>query len=139
MKRPVTHPSQLTPPNVCPNCRCSRWRWIKNRKLQFEWTCYTCTYTLEDLLIEYPPTTPNVPPDPINPDHYKSGDLECVTVMKAISTPQEFQGYLRLTAFKYGWRFDKKGQAVQDLEKQAWFIERLKQELVACVKRETEE
>ena len=63
--------------------------------------------------------------DPINPDHYKIGGIEAIDYMKAKSTPEEFRGYLRLTALKYLSRAGHKDDTVQDYKKAQWFIDRL--------------
>lgn len=69
----------------------------------------------------------------INPSHYKSGTIECIDAMKACSTPEEFRGHLKLTVLKYLWREDKKGEGdqarVENLEKAAWYLERLVRDL----------
>ena len=39
--------------------------------------------------------------DPINPSHYQVGGIETIDYMRAKSTPEEFEGYLRLSALKY--------------------------------------
>ena len=63
--------------------------------------------------------------DQVNsPSHYV-GDIECIDALQAQSTPEQFQGYLRCTAGKYLWRYDKKGKALEDLQKARWFIDRL--------------
>lgn len=69
----------------------------------------------------------------INPEHYKSDTIECIDAMKACSTPEEFRGHLKLTVMKYLWREDKKGEGdqarVENLEKAAWYLERLIRDL----------
>lgn len=65
--------------------------------------------------------------DPVNPSHYKYTAIEAIDYMKAISSPEEFQGYLWLTAVKYLHRWQKKGGVV-DIEKAQWFLDRLVQE-----------
>jgi hypothetical protein len=76
-----------------------------------------------------------------NPDHY-IGDIECIDAMKQQSTPEEFRGYLRLTAFKYLWRMGRKegNPPAKDAGKARWFIDKLEEELrgaFACVKDKT--
>ena len=68
-------------------------------------------------------------PSSVNPPHYKHYDMECVDIMKAMSTKEEFIGYLRLTAFKYQYRYQHKGKAKEDLDKSIWFLNKLKEEL----------
>lgn len=64
-------------------------------------------------------------PDTINPKHYKVGGIEAIDYMKAKSTPEEFRGYLRLSALKYLSRVGHKDDVVQELEKGKWFLDRL--------------
>jgi hypothetical protein len=63
--------------------------------------------------------------DAINPDHYKTGGIEAIDYMKAKSTPEEFRGYLRLSALKYLSRVGHKDDDIQELEKSKWFLDRL--------------
>ena len=64
--------------------------------------------------------------DPINPAHYKSGDIECIDAIEAAvkncTTPAE--GYLTGNIIKYIWRWQKKG-GEQDLRKALQYINRL--------------
>jgi hypothetical protein len=66
--------------------------------------------------------------DTINPDHYKVGGIEAIDYMRAKSTPEEFQGYLRLSALKYLSRAGHKGEALEDYAKALWFVTRLVEE-----------
>ena len=73
------------------------------------------------------PTTPgqcsqtNKPdqPDAINPSHYKShpSGVECIEIA-------EHFGYNLGNALKYIWRAGLKGDAVVDLKKAAWYLDR---------------
>ena len=70
-----------------------------------------------------------VPVDAVNhPPHYKVGGIETIDYMKAKSTPEEFKGHLRLTALKYLSRTGYKDDALQDLKKAQWYLNRLIQE-----------
>lgn len=60
-----------------------------------------------------------------HPAHYTQGNIECIDAMEAQASPDEFSGYLRLTAVKYLWRFKHKGRALEDLDKARWFLDRL--------------
>lgn len=62
--------------------------------------------------------------DPINPDHYKQGEVECITAIKSALTPEEFRGYLKGNALKYCWRERFKGGA-EDIKKAAWYLSKL--------------
>lgn len=64
--------------------------------------------------------------DPVNsPNHYASGAVECIDAIQASMTAEQFVGYCKGNAMKYLWRFDQKGNAKQDLEKAAWYLDRL--------------
>lgn len=63
--------------------------------------------------------------DAINPSHYTQGGIEAIDAMEACSTDEEFVGHLRLTAMKYCWRLNDKGDPVENAKKCRWYIERL--------------
>lgn len=63
------------------------------------------------------------------PKHYTYGGIETIDYMKAKATPEEFRGHLRLTALKYLSRTGHKDDAVQDLKKAQWYLNKLIQEL----------
>jgi hypothetical protein len=64
--------------------------------------------------------------DPVNsPSHYASGAVEAIDAMQAAMTAEQFVGYCKGSAMKYLWRFDMKGKAKEDLEKAAWYLDRL--------------
>jgi hypothetical protein len=66
--------------------------------------------------------------DPVNsPDHYRTGDVECIEAIKASMTMNEFLGYLRGNVQKYIWRYREKN-GVEDLRKAEWYLRRLIQE-----------
>ena len=82
------------------------------------------------------PSTPAQPvtqpdtSDPINPSHYQIGGIETIDYMRAKSTPEEFEGYLRLSAIKYLSRVghkhgDHDAARAEEYKKAAWFIDRL--------------
>jgi hypothetical protein len=59
--------------------------------------------------------------DPINhPAHYKAGGIEAIDVIEAFA-PANFH---RGNAIKYLLRAGRKGDAVTDLRKAVWYIER---------------
>ena len=67
--------------------------------------------------------------DPINPEHYKGGEVECIDAIRAAVVGKPgFEGYLVGSAIKYLWRYEMKG-GVQDVRKSRWFVERLIDEL----------
>jgi len=102
----------------CPHCACSnvfdaRYRVVGHTPTQnYETECRT-----------------NLPKDKINPDHYQKGGIEAIDVMKAVSTPQEFRAYLRLTAMKYLYRLDSKDEPITNAKKAQWYIDRLVKEM----------
>jgi len=58
--------------------------------------------------------------DPVNhPEHYTShpSGIECIQIT-------EHMGFNLGNAVKYIWRADLKGNAVEDLEKAAWYLQR---------------
>lgn len=57
--------------------------------------------------------------DQINPQHYKShpSGVECITVT-------EHFNFCLGNAIKYIWRAGLKGDALEDLEKAKWYLER---------------
>jgi hypothetical protein len=68
--------------------------------------------------------------DEVNsPQHYTAGGIETIDYMRAKASPEEFRGYLRLNALKYLSRAGLKGDAVTDLKKAAWYINRMIGEL----------
>jgi hypothetical protein len=63
------------------------------------------------------------------PYHYNNGSIEAIDAIKASTTNQEFQGYLKGNILKYLWRYGYKGKPVEDLKKCAWYLERLIKEV----------
>jgi len=59
------------------------------------------------------------------PPHYTRGGIEAIDYMEAKSTPEEYAGHLRLTALKYLSRIGYKDNALQDLKKAQWYVNRL--------------
>jgi hypothetical protein len=58
-------------------------------------------------------------PDNINPQHYRQhpSGVECIAIT-------EHFGFCIGNAIKYLWRAGLKGDAVEDLRKAAWYIDR---------------
>jgi hypothetical protein len=44
--------------------------------------------------------------DPVNPEHYRQGGIECIDAIEAALTPEEFRGYCKGNAMKYIWRMN---------------------------------
>lgn len=62
--------------------------------------------------------------DPVTrPEHYTSGDIECIDAIREVLGRDAFLGYLRGQVLKYCWRADKKGNVVQDLRKAKWYLD----------------
>ena len=63
--------------------------------------------------------------DPINPNHYKQGKVECIDCIEsATSSLTGFEGFCTGNAIKYLYRWKQKGGR-QDLEKSRWYINRM--------------
>ena len=71
------------------------------------------------------------PPKPDHVPHYVTEGYECIDVMRAISSPSEFQAYCRLNAIKYLWRLGKKDGPLQEARKaldyMAWLVHSLEE------------
>lgn len=68
----------------------------------------------------FDPPTPTVKPDPVNhPKHYTGhpSGVECIQIT-------EHMGFCLGNAVKYIWRADLKNDAIEDLRKAAWYIQR---------------
>ena len=65
-----------------------------------------------------------------NPDHYNTGNIECIEAIEESMTPEAFKGYLKGNSMKYLWRYDYKGKQVEDLQKCQWYLARLTQVVV---------
>lgn len=57
-----------------------------------------------------------------NPEHYTSGDVECIEAIEAQMSREQFAGYLRGCVVKYVWRYEMKGGA-EDLRKAAQYLD----------------
>ena len=63
-----------------------------------------------------------------HPPHYTMGGIECIDAIKsATNLLTGFEGYCTGNAIKYLWRWKHKN-GTQDLEKAAWYINRLIEE-----------
>jgi len=59
-----------------------------------------------------------------SPFHYNNGNIECIDAIKAASTKEEFEGYVRANVLKYVWRFRYKDN-IKDLRKARWYLDKL--------------
>ena len=66
--------------------------------------------------------------DPVNPIHYKQGDIECIEAIKASMSAEAFKGYLKGNNIKYMWRYEDKQATnpLEDLRKAQWYLDELK-------------
>lgn len=55
--------------------------------------------------------------DPINPNHYKTNNVECIEIA-------ELFPYTLGNAIKYAWRAGLKDNLIQDLNKCLWYVNR---------------
>lgn len=63
--------------------------------------------------------------DDVNkPVHYNNGNIECIEAIRAASTKEEFEGYLRGNVLKYIWRYRYKDN-LKDLRKAQWYLNKL--------------
>ena len=63
-----------------------------------------------------------------NPEHYCSGNIECIDAIKAQLTQEEFTGFLKGNIAKYLWRESRKGCGTEDIEKLIWYAQKLLEE-----------
>ena len=67
--------------------------------------------------------TPSAKPsDPVNPNHYKKGEIECIDAIKSMLTPEEWRGFLKGTSVAYLWRLGHKDAVEQDARKTLWYV-----------------
>ena len=60
-----------------------------------------------------------------NPDHYNTGNIECIEAIEESMSSVAFKGYLKGNCMKYLWRYDYKGKQVEDLQKTGWYLNKL--------------
>ena len=82
--------------------------------------------TKEDRPIKMPDS--NKPDNVNHPKHYLKGGLECIQVIKAQLTPQQYEGYLYGNVLKYMWRWPEKN-GIEDLRKAAHYLMWLQEEV----------
>jgi len=64
------------------------------------------------------------------PDHYNTGNIECIDAIEESMSSVAFKGYLKGNCMKYLWRYDYKGKQVEDLQKAQWYLARLLNQVV---------
>lgn len=102
-------------------------------KCNYQGYCEACAgddrYPHAGKIIDSPTNAP-VNHDPVNqPQHYASGEIECIDAIRASMTKEAFCGYLKGNMQKYMWRYEKKINPVEDIKKARWYSERLIKEL----------
>ena len=60
-----------------------------------------------------------------DPSHYKSGGIEAIEGIEASMGPEAYAGYLKGNIMKYMWRYERKGEPIEDLKKAQWYLGRL--------------
>lgn len=64
--------------------------------------------------------------DSVNsPEHYNSGDIECIDAIKAAMDEDSFCGFLKGNVMKYLWRYKLKNNPIEDLKKAQWYLDKL--------------
>ena len=56
-----------------------------------------------------------------HPEHYTSGNIECIEAIQAALTEEEYRGFLKGNIIKYVWRERTKG-GVESLKKAQWYL-----------------
>ena len=64
-----------------------------------------------------------------NPQHYNTGNIECIEAIQESMPKEAFKGYLKGNTMKYLWRYDYKGKASEDLQKAGWYLNKLIKEV----------
>ena len=80
----------------------------------------------EDRAIKMP--EPSKPDNVNHPKHYLKGGLECIQVIKAQLTPEQYEGYLYGNVIKYMWRWKEKN-GLEDLRKANHYLDWLIKEV----------
>lgn len=57
-----------------------------------------------------------------HPQHYNQNGIECIDAMIAAFGQAEVISFCKLNAFKYLWRAEHKNNALEDLRKAQWYI-----------------
>lgn len=62
--------------------------------------------------------------DPVNPNHYKNGKMDAITIMQNTLTDEEFKGFCKGLIIKYIYRADSKN-GIEDYKKAQWYLNKL--------------
>jgi len=61
-------------------------------------------------------------PDPVNPAHYKSREIEFIDLAVIRFGEQRVREWCEITAMKYAWRRGQKDAEEQEVKKQIWYL-----------------
>ena len=101
------------------------WKQHVARKEQSEYEARWVDESLEEIIARQDEEEEDVVN---NPDHYNTGNVECIEAIEESMTPEAFRGYLKGNCMKYLWRYSYKGKPVEDLQKAQWYLAKLLQE-----------
>lgn len=62
-----------------------------------------------------------------HPSHYNQGDIECIDAIESALGKEKFIGFCIGNAIKYSWRSEHKSNAIEDLDKALWYINKAKE------------
>ena len=66
-----------------------------------------------------------IPKDNINPNHYKTGKIECIDALEAATVNKTgLEAVCTANIIKYLWRYENKN-GIEDIRKAKWYIEKL--------------
>ena len=75
--------------------------------------------------------------DSVNhPSHYTQGDIECIDAIEASMSSEEFRGYLKGQIIKYIWRYEDKENPLEDLDKDNWYLTKLREKITESTEKE---
>lgn len=100
---------------------------VRNDYLTFEIDNESFVFTNENFEEKFTDVQDEEKKEMVNhPKHY-GGDTqyECIKVLKAWLSPDEYKGFLKGNAIKYLCRTGKKDETVQELKKALWYIQKL--------------
>tara|TARA_R110000796_G_scaffold83962_2_gene183274 strand:- start:296 stop:589 length:294 start_codon:yes stop_codon:yes gene_type:complete len=65
--------------------------------------------------------------DAINPNHYKTGNVECIDAIAETMSAEALGGFLQGNCIKYLWRYKTKhpDRPIEDLRKAQWYLNML--------------
>ena len=67
--------------------------------------------------------------DPVNPNHYKQGGIECIDALKSATIGKSgIEAVCTANVIKYLWRYEEKN-GLEDIHKAQWYLNRLEKEV----------